>query len=146
MNAVVELAARAGVLRVLSHFFALDHVGFPFVRAAEYSAAGDDLASLQLVGPAGDFGGVGGLGDLPLAVITHGQPFPGPFSILEKDWSEGQTQLAALSTNSWLVRANNSNHMIQIDEPALVVDAIRRVHAAARNKTQLTNGQTRIKM
>jgi len=102
--------------------------------------SGDDLASLQLVEPPrGNFGGVGSLGDLPLAVITHGQHFPGPFFILEKGWSEGQTRLAALSTNSVLIRANNSNHMIQIDEPGLVVDAIRRVHAAARNKVQLAH-------
>jgi pimeloyl-ACP methyl ester carboxylesterase len=140
MNAAVKLVARFGVLRLLGHFFPLDHGGFSFVRPAEYSAAGDDLASLQLVEPAmGDFGGVGGLGDLPLAVITHGQPFPGPFFILEKGWSEGQTRLAALSTNSLLIRANNSNHMIQIDEPGLVVDAIRRVHTAARNKVQLAH-------
>jgi len=67
MNKVVELAARIGVLRLLGHFFPLDQVGFSFVRPAEYSAAGDDLASLQLVGPMGNFGGVGSLGDLPLA-------------------------------------------------------------------------------
>jgi len=143
MNEAVELAARFGVLRLLGQLFPLDQVGFSFVRPAEYSAAGDDLASLQLVEPPmGNFGGVGSLGDLPLAVITHGQPFPGPFFILEKGWSEGQTRLAALSTNSVLIRANNSNHMIQIDEPGLVVDAIRRVHAAARNKVQLAHDGT----
>jgi pimeloyl-ACP methyl ester carboxylesterase len=140
MNAAVELVAHFGVLRLLGHLFPLDHAGFSFVRPAEYSAAGDDLASLQIVeSPLGNFGGVGGLGDLPLVVITHGQPFPGPFFILEKGWSEGQTRLAALSTNSLLIWANNSNHMIQIDEPGLVVDAIRRVHAAARNKVQLAH-------
>jgi hypothetical protein len=84
-----------------------------------------------------DFGAVGGLGDLPLAMITHGQPFPGPFFILEKGWNEGQKRLAALSTNNVLIRANNSNHMIQVDEPGLVVDAIRRVRATAGNKEQL---------
>jgi pimeloyl-ACP methyl ester carboxylesterase len=138
MNEAVGLLARFGVLRLLSRLFRLDHVGFSFVRPSEYSAAGDDLASLQIVeSPVGNFGGVGGLGDLPLAVITHGQAFPGPFFILEKGWSEGQTRLAALSINSLLIRANDSSHMIQIDEPGLVVDAIRRVHAAARNKAQL---------
>ena len=140
INKAVELAARFGVLRLLGHFFPLDHVGFSFVRPAEYSAAGDDLASLQLVElPVGNFGGVGSLGDLPLAVITHGQPFPGPFFILEKGWSGGQTRLAALSTNSLLIPANNSNHMVQIDEPGLVVDAIRRVHAAVCNKVRLAS-------
>jgi pimeloyl-ACP methyl ester carboxylesterase len=143
MNKAVELATRFGILRLLGHWFPLDHVGFSFVRPAEYSAAGDDLASLQLVElPTANFGGVGNLGDLPLAVITHGQPFPGPFFILEKGWSEGQTRLAALSTNSLLIRANNSNHMIQVDEPGLVVDAIRCVHAAARNKVQLAHDRS----
>jgi pimeloyl-ACP methyl ester carboxylesterase len=138
INKAVELVARFGVLRLLGQLFPLDHVGFSFVRPAEYSAAGDDLASLQLVKvPIGNFGGGGSLGDLPLAVITHGQPFPGPFSILEKGWSDGQKRLAALSTNSLLIRANNSNHMIQVDEPELVVDAIRRVHVAACNKVRL---------
>jgi pimeloyl-ACP methyl ester carboxylesterase len=143
MNAAVELAARFGVCRLLSQFLPLDQVGLSFVRPAEYSAAGDDLASLQLVGPPLEtFGGSGSLGDLPLVVITHGQPFPGPFAILENGWSEGQTRLAALSTNSLLILANNSNHTVQIDEPELVVDAIRRVHAAARSKMQLADDGT----
>jgi pimeloyl-ACP methyl ester carboxylesterase len=138
INKAVELVARFGLLRLLGQLFPLDHVGFSFVRPAEYAAAGDDLASLQLVKvPIENFGGGGSLGDLPLAVITHGQPFPGPFSILEKGWSDGQKRLAALSTNSLLIRANNSNHMIQVDEPGLVVDAIRCVHEAARNKVRL---------
>ena len=95
--------ARFGVLRLLGQMFPLDHVGFSFVRPAEYSAAGDDLASLQLVEQAvRNFGGVGSLGDMPLAVITHGQPFPGPFLILEKGWGAGQTRLAGLSTNGLL--------------------------------------------
>jgi hypothetical protein len=33
--------------------------------------------------------------------------------------------------------ARNSNHMIEIDEPHLVVDMVQRVHAAARNRTAL---------
>jgi pimeloyl-ACP methyl ester carboxylesterase len=124
MNKAVELAARFGVLRLLGQLFPLDHVGLSFVRPVEYSAAGDDLASLRRVEPPmGDFGAVGSLRDLPLAVITHGQPFPGPFFILEKGWSEGQARLAALSTNSLLIQANNSNHMIQIDDPELVVSS-----------------------
>jgi hypothetical protein len=74
----------------------------------------------------------GSLGPLPVIVITHGQPFPGPFALLEKNWSEGQAQLAALSTDSVLIVAKNSNHMIQQDEPGLVVDAIQRIHSAAQ--------------
>jgi hypothetical protein len=83
----------------------------------------------------------GSLGLLPVIVITHGQPFPGPFAVLEKNWSEGQAQLAALSTDSVLMVAKNSNHMIQQDEPELVVDAIRRTHAAVKNGTSLILSQ-----
>jgi hypothetical protein len=79
----------------------------------------------------------GNLGALPVGVITHGQPFPGPFAILEKNWSQGQTRLAALSNNSQLIVARNSNHMIEIDEPELIVDMVHRVHAAVRNHTVL---------
>jgi hypothetical protein len=41
-----------------------------------------------------------------------------------------------------LIPAHKSNHMIHLDEPNIVIDAIRRVHDAARNHTRLTdNGQ-----
>ena len=83
----------------------------------------------------------GSLGPLPVIVITHGQPFPGPFAVLEKNWSEGQAQLAALSTDSVLMVAKNSNHMIQHDEPALVVGAIRRMHSAVKEGTSLVLSQ-----
>jgi hypothetical protein len=83
----------------------------------------------------------GSLGSLPVIVITHGQPFPGPFAILEKNWSEGQARLAALSTDGVLMVAKDSNHMIQQDEPMLVVDAIRRMHAAVEKGTSLAVSQ-----
>jgi pimeloyl-ACP methyl ester carboxylesterase len=72
-------------------------------------------------------GATGDLGDLPLVVITHGQPFPGPLAVVERHWAEGQKRLAALSTQGELVVAHESNHMIQLDEPDVVIDAIRRV-------------------
>jgi pimeloyl-ACP methyl ester carboxylesterase len=70
-------------------------------------------------------------GALPVVVVTHGQPFPGPLAAVERHWAEGQKRLAALSTNSQLVVAEHSNHMIQDDEPTVVVDAIRRAYDAA---------------
>jgi hypothetical protein len=70
------------------------------------------------------------LDDLPLIVLTHGQTFPGPFALLEKYWAAGQERLAALSTKGELVVAQESNHMIHLDQPDLVVNAIQRVHAA----------------
>ena len=63
-----------------------------------------------------------------MIVITHGKAFPGPFAVLELNWSEGQRRLAALSTESLLIVGKESNHMIQQDQPELVLEAIRRVH------------------
>jgi len=143
MNKAVEFGARFGLVRLLGTCFPAIRAGFPFSRAGEYAAASDDLASLHRAElPMRKSGVPGSLGDRPLAVLTHGRPFPGPFAILEDGWSEGQTRLAALSTNSFLIVAKNSNHMIELDEPALVVDAIRRVHAAARDHEQVTHDPT----
>jgi len=143
MNHVAGLASRFGVLRLLRHGLPLDRFGLWLTKPAEYAALCDDLASLERV-PASMRASksAGSLGPLPVIVITHGRPFPGPFAVLEKNWSEGQAQLAALSTDSVLMVAKNSNHMIQQDEPALVVDAIRRMHAAVNEGASLVLSQT----
>ncbi len=72
----------------------------------------------------------GTFGSLPLVVVTHGQPFPGPLAVVERHWEAGQKRLLGLSTNSRYVVAHNSNHMIQDDEPDVVIDAIRWACAA----------------
>jgi pimeloyl-ACP methyl ester carboxylesterase len=142
INRMVGLASRFGVLRLLSHWLSLDRFGLWLTKPAEYAALCDDLASLERV-PASMRASesAGSLGPLPVIVITHGQPFPGGFAMLEKNWSEGQAQLAALSTDSVLMVAKNSNHMIQQDEPALVVGAIRRMHSAVKKGTSLVLSQ-----
>jgi pimeloyl-ACP methyl ester carboxylesterase len=134
MNRAIANVSRFGTLRVLQKWVELDRFGLWLQRAAEYQALCDELASIleapvamRSPEPAGI------LGALPVAVITHGQPFPGPFAILEKYWSQGQAHLAGLSSNSWLTVASESNHMIQIDEPELVVSAVHRVYLAARS-------------
>jgi pimeloyl-ACP methyl ester carboxylesterase len=139
INQVVALAARFGVLRLLRHWIALDRYGFWLDGPAEYLALCDDLASLRRVPEAERISQpAGSLGAMPLAVITHGQPFPGPFAILDKNWSDGQERLATLSTDSVLIVAAKSNHMIQQDEPEVVLDAIQRVHDAASSQRRLS--------
>jgi pimeloyl-ACP methyl ester carboxylesterase len=103
-----------------------------------FAAASDDIASLEraapwLVKPEA----FSALGDLPVAVIAHGKPFLGSLAILEKFWREGQDRLAALSTNSVLLVAENANHSIHKDEPEVVIDAIRGVIARARTREPL---------
>ncbi len=133
INRAVGFLARFGVLRALKLWLPLDRFGFWLNRPSEYATLCDDLASLEHVPAARRNSQPPGiLGALPLVAITHGQRFPGPFAVLETNWSTGQERLSALSTSGELIVARNSNHMIQIDEPQVVVDVIRRVHAEAR--------------
>ena len=138
LNRGVGVASQFGVLRVLRHWLPLDRLGLWLTNPSEYSALCDDLASLDQV-PASmrTSQPEGSLGSLPVAVLTHGLPFPGPFAVLEENWSQGQTRLAALSSNATLILAKNSNHMIQHDEPALVIEAIRKVHSAVGSANPL---------
>ena len=103
-----------------------------FVRPDEYAATADDLASLTRLDSSSPASGQ--LKDLPLAVLTHGQPFPGPFAVLETDWLPSQHRLSALSSRSSLITAQDSNHMIHLEQPGLVIDAVRLMHGlASRN-------------
>jgi pimeloyl-ACP methyl ester carboxylesterase len=146
MFAVMQAAASVGVLRWVFTLRPEPSLGpdaraafaAMFGRAGQFRAARNDSRALerippQLRGP----GGFGTLGSMPLSVITHGQPFQGPAVALEDGWSEAQRNLARLSSNSELVVAANSNHMVNLDEPQVVVEAIRRVHAAARDRAPL---------
>jgi pimeloyl-ACP methyl ester carboxylesterase len=136
-NRVLGLAAQFGMLRLLRHWAPLDRYGLWLTRPAEYSALCGDLASLERVpAPQRISKAPGTLGARPLVVITHGQAFPGPFAVLEKNWTRGQQRLAALSTDSVLIVAEKSNHMVQLDEPEVIVNAIRRVHNAVRGQSR----------
>jgi pimeloyl-ACP methyl ester carboxylesterase len=78
------------------------------------------------------------LGDLPLVVLSHGQPMAMPgltdevnqaYEQLRQDL---QGELAGLSSRGRLVVAHDSGHYIQLERPQLVIDAITEVVAAAR--------------
>lgn len=74
---------------------------------------------------------------MPLVVLTHGRPWdwpPGyPVAALEALWSRLQRRLAGLVPNARFVVARESGHHIQLDQPDLVIDAIRQVVAAVRD-------------
>ena len=63
------------------------------------------------------------LGDLPLIVLRHGEPLPTEAE--EAAWQATQAKHAALSTAGRLVVAEQSDHAIQLDQPELVVAAVR---------------------
>ena len=101
-------------------------------------AATDELASITRTPPAlRAKGAFGLLGDVPLIVLAHGQPFPGMFATLEVGFRESQIRLAALSSNSELIVVENANHNINMDAPEIVVDAVKRIHHAARDRSRL---------
>lgn len=81
----------------------------------------------------------GTLGALPLVVLTarhHGEPpaeLPAGFiAAYDRMFHELQHDLVRLSTRGVQIMAERSGHFIQVDEPDLVVSAIRQVVDLAR--------------
>jgi pimeloyl-ACP methyl ester carboxylesterase len=84
---------------------------------------------------------------MPLFVLTQGQPFdlspwqplPADFpGALNKAWHTAQDALARLAPNAKHKTATKSSHYIQVQEPQLVVDAIKQVVGAVRNPSTWT--------
>jgi len=84
---------------------------------------------------------------IPLFVLTAGQPFdlsslqplPADFpAALNKAWHTGQDALATLAANAKHIIATKSGHNIQVQEPQLVIDAIKQVVEAVRNRSART--------
>jgi pimeloyl-ACP methyl ester carboxylesterase len=71
---------------------------------------------------------------MPLVVLAHGHPEPDtPFVEFEEPfWQQLQRELAQLVPGGRLVIATESGHIIQDDQPELVLDAIRDVVRAVR--------------
>jgi len=139
----LQVAARFGVLRLAAAFMTkgpegLDENAFRALKALSvrpdfFRAMRDDPVALSRQPETlRALGGAGSLGEIPLIVITHALPFPGPAAVLEDGWREGQHRLAALSTRGELIVAEHSNHMVQSDQPDLVINAIRRVTTSMR--------------
>jgi len=139
----LQVAARFGVLRLAATFLTklpegLDENAFRALKALSvrpdfFRAMRDDPVALSRQPETlRALGGAGSLGEIPLIVITHALPFPGPAAVLEDGWREGQHRLAALSTRGELIVAEHSNHMVQSDQPDLVINAIRRVTTSMR--------------
>ena len=80
------------------------------------------------------------LGDIPLVVVTSGKSELSEGRAISaqevehynKVTAELQAELVALSPQGKQVIAEKSGHYIQIDQPELVIDAIREVVEAAR--------------
>ena len=68
------------------------------------------------------------LGDLPLVVISRGRPEGGD----DAEHARDQATLVGLSSAGKQIIATKSGHHVPLDEPELVVAAIRDLVAAAR--------------
>jgi len=80
------------------------------------------------------------LGDMPLIVLTRGKGgFDGrPDSLqLEKERLQAQEALTHLSSNSKHIIDRNSGHNIHVEDPAIVIDAIKEVYTAVIKNTSL---------
>jgi pimeloyl-ACP methyl ester carboxylesterase len=67
------------------------------------------------------------LGGLPLRVLERGKD-------TTEIWHKQQIELAGLSSAGKLIKAEGSGHMIHLERPELVVDAIRQVMREARGR------------
>jgi pimeloyl-ACP methyl ester carboxylesterase len=84
------------------------------------------------------------LGDRPLMVLTAGSVqtegtglSPEQADRLDKLHSESQATLTRRSENAKQIIVEDSGHYIQIEQPALVIDAVRHVVEAARDGSRL---------
>lgn len=151
MYQFLRLASRLGALNLLGKLMG-EKAAPPIVRQlppeirSVYLAVGfqpkyfesnlDELAS----GVESDkqLSATGSLGAIPLTVIRHG--LPDLFARMpseqarqaEKVWQELQFELSCLSSRSRLLVAAKSGHGIQIDQPEIVVEAIRQIVEVAR--------------
>ena len=98
--------------------------GFFTAAAAEMSAMEESTAEVHAMR-------ITSFGSLPLRVISAGIYYPNPALSdtenrqFQAGWQTLQSELAALSSDSKQVIAEQSGHTIQFDQPDLVIDAIR---------------------
>jgi hypothetical protein len=74
---------------------------------------------------------------MPMVVITHGVPWEWPVEFpaaeLNNLWLPLQRDLASLVPDAQFVVAEESGHFVQVQQPDLVIEAIRQVVDAVRN-------------
>ena len=97
--------------------------------ASAYEAMADEISDRQLQK-------ISSIGDKPLTVIAHGKPtmFHGQLGLtaseaqqLEDIWSKEQEELARLSSSSEFLVAEDSGHLICIEQPDIVVEAVKKM-------------------
>jgi pimeloyl-ACP methyl ester carboxylesterase len=117
----------------------------PLPRAAEcnFRSAREGVAEMQMFSnSAAETAATASLGDMPLVVLSHDPDKPSsemPPDIAKSvnaAWEKMQEELAHLSTRGTQTIARNSSHYIQIDQPEVVIEAVRTVVDQARANQQ----------
>jgi pimeloyl-ACP methyl ester carboxylesterase len=111
--------------------------GYPEYETVDFAAASATMRAAHPLGP------------IPLVVIAHGQPFGlqaedlgFPPEALEKAWRAAQEGLASLSPRGRFEVAEESAHYVQLQQPDLVIAAIRQVVEAVHDPAfALTPGE-----
>lgn len=97
--------------------------------ASAYEALADEISERQMQR-------ISSIGDKPLTVIAHGKPtmFQGQLGLTESEaeqlediWRKEQEALVHLSTNSEFLVAENSGHLICIEQPDVVIEAVKKM-------------------
>lgn len=146
INRVAAVLHRFGVIRLAPALLgpyanADDDVKARLLRPGTFAAMaleGEVIATT----PADQGWSAGGtsVGDAPLVVVIRGRPDMGDDPDFERAWIEANRRLSEVSTNSTVIVAQQSGHMIHLDEPDVYVDAVRRVVIAVRDGSRVQSG------
>jgi pimeloyl-ACP methyl ester carboxylesterase len=140
-----ELEARVGIIRFQLRGDPADAAAFSRPEYYGECLAEEDsmvTAPAEMRTP----GGFGRLGSLPLVVIRRGIKLPESeltghrmtVDQVEQRQKEAQERLAGLSTNSVLLVADKSGHNVNIEQPTIIVDAVKGVLAEIRQDIPLS--------
>ena len=135
MARFVPLLSTLGVLRLLGVSFGLPVESLApsvrqFARATSFRAAGYQAAADEIIHireSASEVRSSRRKLTIPVLVITGGRG-------ADENWRQLQRDQASLSDRGCLIVAQQSGHVVSIDQPQVVVDAIRRVVEAARGR------------
>ena len=133
MARFVPLLSTIGVLRLLGVSFGQPVESLPpavrqFARATSFRAAGYQAAADEIIHIRESVSEVRSSRrtlTIPVVVVTGGRG-------ADEKWRQLQRDQASLSARGCLMIAQRSGHVVQIDQPEVVVDAIRAVVETAR--------------
>ena len=73
------------------------------------------------------------LGDKPLTVITPRTSWPQEDDDFNKIWQELQVDLVTQSSRGKQIIAEHSDHMINLEQPEIIIEAVREMIDELRN-------------